>query len=105
MTRYLSNSFSINMVPDGKDVNVSIRNIKKEEVPREVISAIGHVDTAAVVSDELGFEVPSQRITVSLEENDILYVAQYRGPRLAEGTTKLPEGAQIKYMEVKIKIK
>ena len=100
MKKILSNAFSINMIPEGKDVNVSIRNIRKEEIPKDVESAIGHVDTAAVVSDELGFHVPAQRLTVALDENDILYVAQYVGPRLAEGTTKLPTGARIRYMEV-----
>lgn len=105
MTKYLANAFSINMLPEGKDVDVQIRNISKEAIPSEINSAVGHGDTAAVISSELGFQVKPQRITVHLEETDILYVAQYIGPRLAEGTTKLPEGAQIKYMEVKIKIK
>ena len=105
MTKYLANAFSINMLPEGKDVDVQIRNISKEEIPSEINSAVGHVDTAAVISSELGFQVKPQRITVHLEETDILYVAQYIGPRLSEGTTKLPEGARIRYMEVTYKVK
>lgn len=101
MTNYLSNAFSLNMIPEGQDVNVHVRNISKEDIPHDVVSAIGHLDTAAVVSNELGFVVSAQRISVSLDESDVLYVAQYIGPRLAEGTTKLPEGARIKYLEVK----
>lgn len=100
MKKYLANAFSINMLPEGKDVTVSIVNISKNDIPRDIISAIGHVDTAAVISSELGFQVPAQRITVSLDESDILYVAQYIGPRLTEGTTTLPKGSKIRYMKV-----
>jgi hypothetical protein len=37
----------------------------------EVVSAIGHESTAKVLSMLLGFEVPAQRLTITLTESDI----------------------------------
>jgi len=36
-------------------------------------------------------------MSVNLTEQDQLLVAQYKGSRLPEGTTTLPEGASITY--------
>ena len=65
-------------------------------------SCIGHADTANVVSSLLGVYVPSNRVSVNLKKGDELIVAQYSGPRLAEGATTLPEGATIKWFLVTI---
>jgi hypothetical protein len=102
----ISNAFSLNMLSQG-DATLSIIKVRKE-VAREFLaegftSAIGHADTAAVVSDDLGINVPMNRITVTLEPGTTLVVAQYKGPRLPEGTTKLPEGAHIEYYVVNMK--
>jgi hypothetical protein len=37
----------------------------------EVVSVIGHESTAKVLSMLLGFEVPAQRITITLNESDV----------------------------------
>lgn len=61
----------------------------------EVVSAVGHADTAAVFSSILGRPTQVNRISVALGEEDTAIVGQYSGPRLPEGTTTLPEGATI----------
>lgn len=68
----------------------------------ETISAVGHPDTAAVISDLLGKEVPANRISISLEKGDVLYVAQLVGGRLPEGCKTLPEGFKMKFYKVTI---
>ena len=82
----------------------------------DVIGGIGHADTAAIVDASLGIfhcdtenrkvfdtqATTSGRITVTLTPSDVLYVAQYRGPRLPEGTTVLPEGSTIQWYEIRL---
>lgn len=68
----------------------------------ETISAVGHPDTASVISNIIGKEVPVNRISISLEKGDVLYVAQLLGGRLPEGCKSLPEGFQIKFYKVTI---
>lgn len=68
----------------------------------ETISAVGHPDTASVISNIIGKEVPVNRISISLEKGDVLYVAQLLGGRLPEGCKSLPEGFQMKFYKVTI---
>lgn len=65
-------------------------------------SAVGHADTAALVSQQLGIEVPVNRTSVKLPPGSEAVVAQYVGPRLPEGTKVLPDGARIDYLHVKV---
>ena len=59
-------------------------------------SAVGHADTAAVFSAELGVAIPTNRASIDLvPHRSRLLVGQYLGPRLPEGATRLPEGAAI----------
>ena len=97
---YLSNSLSLNMFPTDGTINISVQPIEKNLIPSDVVSTVGHSDTARVISSELGFEVIPNRVTLKLNEGDTLFVAQYIGPRLPEGATELPDGAQIKYLKV-----
>jgi len=98
MKKYLVNAFSIQMLKKGGLVR--FEEIDATEVPADVVSAIGHVDTAAVLSDLLGFEVPMNRAFVTLDEETELYVAQLVGGRLPEGATTLPEGFSFKFYRV-----
>ena len=100
MTTYLSNAFSLNMVSFEDFALIRARKVKPADVPQNAISAIGHADTARVVSGILGFEVPANRMNVSLEKDDVLFVAQYKGPRLPEGATQLPDGATLEFLEI-----
>jgi hypothetical protein len=103
---YFGNAFSLQMV-DG-DCNISIRNIGIEDVfdflknNPGFKSCVGHADTASVLSNMLGTEIPSNRINITLHEGDNLIVAQVMGGRLPEGATTLPENCTIKFMMVTI---
>lgn len=68
----------------------------------KVVSAVGHADTAAVFSKELGEDVEFNRISLKFGESDVLLVGQLTGPRLPEGSTTLPEGATISWLAVYI---
>lgn len=103
---YLSNAFSLTMIPQGGGV-VEVKDLETKKVSRiladEFTSAIGHQDTANVVSSLLGIKIPVNRINVSLTSKDTLIVAQYIGPRLAEGTTVLPDGARVEFKHILIR--
>jgi len=98
MKRYLVNAFSIQMLQKGGLVRFD--EIAPEDIPADVVSAIGHADTAAVLTNMLGFEVPMNRAFVTLDEETELYVAQLVGGRLPEGSTTLPEGFAFKFYRV-----
>lgn len=103
----IANAFSLNMLDLKRAERFCIGPVSlpwlftdfEDEVP--VISVVGHADTAAVLSDLLGFEVACNRVTYKMQEDDLLIVGQYIGPRLAEGTTKLPEGGRVEWFEVR----
>ena len=78
MKRILGNAFSIQMLSG--PATVRFDEVAPEDIPTDVVSAIGHADTAAVLSDLLGFEVPMNRAFVALDENTELYVAVPRLP-------------------------
>ena len=94
----LFNAFSLNMV-ETLPVTINVKELAMDEA-RQMLSAgftsgVGHADTAAVFSSQLGVTVPMNRITVALKKGDVVLVGQYRGPRMPEGATTLPEGASI----------
>ena len=100
----LVNAFSVNMLArEGHDlafrpVNVeAFQNLNRNH---GLVSAVGHADTAAVLSTLLSFDVACNRANVTLDRDHSLVVAQYRGPRLPEGATELPAGATIEFWQV-----
>jgi hypothetical protein len=98
MKKYLVNAFSIQMLSG--PATVRFEEIDATEVPADVVSAVGHADTAAVLSNMLGIEVPMNRMNISLDEDTEIYVAQLIGGRLPEGSTTLPEGFAFKFYRV-----
>ncbi len=113
----ISNAFSLNMIPEGAPQEMWFKPLTLEEA-KEIInkantvySIVGHADTASVLGNELGIEVAANRVSWQFnldkhhfgggqgEEvvNEQLLVGQYTGPRLPEGATTLPEGANIKW--------
>lgn len=98
MKKYLVNAFSIQMLSG--PATVRFEEIDATEVPADVVSAVGHADTAAVLSNMLGFEVPMNRMNISLDKDTEIYVAQLIGGRLPEGSTTLPEGFAFKFYRV-----
>lgn len=99
----ITNAFSINMLEG--DSRVSFKQLELHEAVSLVqdwawTSAVGHADTAAVFSGLLGVSVPMNRVTVKAEGG--LLIGQMSGPRLPEGATKLPEGAEIQWWLVTV---
>lgn len=108
MATYLCNAFSLSMLagfPADKPVTLRARRVSLPEVKTELFphffSAVGHPDTAGVLSELLGVPVPINRINITLSQDDVLVVAQYSGPRLPERSTSLPEGASFDWWVVK----
>ena len=98
----LLNAFSINMFNPSICFPV-FREIDVNEVKTYPLeSAIGHADTARILSGILGVDISTNRISVTLNSGDSAIVAQYIGPRLPEGATQLPEGAEIRFYLVKM---
>lgn len=97
---YLINALPGAIVPRG-GIKLSLIAIKPNEVPQDVISALGHADTAVVVSSLVGREIPMNRIsTPEMSVGDVNFVVLYKGPRLAEGAITLPEGAELNFFKL-----
>ena len=69
---YVGNAFSLNMLSGDSVIKVS--ESSPDCVPVDAVSCIGHESTAKVVSQLLGREVPMNRVAVSLEAGDNIYV-------------------------------
>lgn len=87
---YLLNAFSLQMV----DVPCNVSFTEVDALPNDLVSAIGHQDTANVLG------VQMNRINVHLSKGETAYVAQLVGGRLPEGTTTLPEGFRFRFFKV-----
>lgn len=69
---------------------------RDEVLPVRVSHAVGHADTAAVMGRDIGLALaPGGR--VQLDTAAVLLVGAYVGPRLPEGATTLPAGAEISW--------
>lgn len=94
--KFIGNAFSLQMVDTDVSTDTRILPVMEAEIPEDIISCVGHPDTANVISGILGIDIPCQRINVHLEEKgDVLYVAQLMGGRLPEGSTTLPDGFKL----------
>ena len=111
MAVVIANAFSLNML----DLEVGVTNLQicpaspdviRQEIEEEggFASIVGHADTAAVFSSLLGLNVPCNRATFTMDEGVTLFVGQYKGPRLPEGATSLPEGATVEWAMVLVAI-
>ena len=104
MQLLLGNAFSLNMLAE-KNARITVSELSVAHASKfaaEARSVVGHPDTAAVFATELGVEVPVNRESVVLNKGDVLIVGQYTGPRLPEGATELPEGAEITWLLVRV---
>jgi len=112
-TIYICNAFSLSML-DREAQRKELDAGGRGRVPRpiddpvaflrsweahdaEIVSAVGHADTARVFSKILGRDVEQNRVNVKLGLYKLALIGQYIGPRLPEGTTELPEGAKIEW--------
>jgi hypothetical protein len=93
--------------PDTQSGGIIFRRLSLSEAQRlvreadTVVSAIGHADTARLVGQALGIELPADRRNVVLGD-ELMLVCQYVGPRLPEGATELPSGAKIEFFAVRL---
>lgn len=96
MTTFIANAFSLSMVEAADLPRIRFESCARPErtiASGRFVSAVGHADTAALLG------VPCNRVSVKLAQfGDWLYIAQYKGPRLPEGTTTLPEGASFDWV-------
>lgn len=102
---FVANAFSISMLPDsgGMVLFAPLALAYASHLMSDgFISAVGHADTAALMSAELGVSVPVDRASIILQPEDAVIIAQYVGPRLPEGTTRLPEGAAFRWWLVSV---
>ena len=102
---YIGNAFSLNMVD--VEGSCSWRRSSLHELEyfvqlHDVRNCIGHAVTDAIFRREAHMQGTwidkGERASVQLSKDDLLFVVQYKGPRLEEGTTKLPEGASLEYL-------
>jgi hypothetical protein len=112
---FISNAFSLQMLGDGPRKRSADDNFVKLKIDDNLTTAdvqvalsmpfrsiVGHADIAAVMGNILDTTIAMNRESVKITENDVLIVGQYIGGRLPEGTTTLPEGAQIKWYRITI---
>lgn len=102
---WLLNALSLNMLPeDGGLVRYAPVDLEgaRAVLSRGFASAIRHEDLARLLTGLLGVPVPANQATVSLGPGSQVVVAQYKGPRLPEGATALPEGAEIAFYLVEV---
>lgn len=106
MRKFLGNAFSLQMLSLGEEALVKVAPLSKDELVAELkegfISAVGHADTASVLSEDLLVEIDASRLSLTLERGDILFVAQLTGGRLPEGSTSLPEGFSFAFLKVEL---
>ncbi|MFU0783749.1 MAG: CDC48-2 domain-containing protein [Thermoanaerobacterium thermosaccharolyticum] len=106
MKTILGNAFSLQMLDLQRPSNVEVEPLTLDKVKSLLkegfISAVGHQDTSAVLSDILGLDVPCNRINVHLTPDNVLVVAQLVGGRLPEGSTKLPDGFSFQFVKVRV---
>ena len=109
-TTILTNAFSLQMVPDDCTIKKEALTelgaaalVRKAQDQGTLTNAIGHADIARVIGRDLTLgAIEPNRISVTMGPNDVLVVGQYIGPRLPEGATELPEGAEVRYFKISL---
>ncbi len=96
---FLTNAFSLQMIKTFPAVPI-IEEVDLTSIPADAVSAIGHADTANVLSKLLNRNVECNRVSVTLTGNDTLFVFQVVGGRLPEGATTLPENFSFKVLKI-----
>ncbi len=105
MTVYISNAFSLSMLPDRFYGYVFVmRNVEldtvKSNLAKGFVSAVGHPGTATALTNLLGMDIPVNRIPIKLNSGDSLFVFQL-SVRLAEGQILTKDEVERLYKEGK----
>lgn len=96
--KFIGNAFSLQMLTNPL-ANISVKQVLREDVPfKDCESVIGHQDLADYLDVEM------HRRDLKLSETDTLYVAQFTGGRLPEGTTYLDaeQMGWIKFFKIEV---
>jgi len=97
LTKYLTAAFSLSMLPSEPLMTLTVEEISveraREELKNGFASAVGHPDTAKLLSELLGMEVQANRIAIKLNHGDSVIVFQLM--------TRLPEGKVLTKEELK----
>lgn len=72
----------------------------KEAISDGFQSAMGH--STELASSIIGIDIPVNRISNKLADKDEVIVCQYSGPRLPEGCTELPPGAEMVFIKTTV---
>ena len=112
---YITNSFSLSMLDEWRltdqtsETAISVIPVdpidwlnEAESRHGPALSIVGHADTAALFAKQLGRDVAFNRQSVTVDESTELLIGQYKGPRLPEGTTELPDGAALQWVVVSL---
>jgi len=94
---FISNAFSLGMVETNNLAGIRISVALSDEVAEAIHSGkslVGHEATAKALG------VAFNRESIKLRPGDELFVAQYQGERLPEGSTTLPKDAKFKWVRV-----
>ena len=105
---YICNAFSAQMIAgvnNGVAMDVRFQPASTEDLQNITASAIGHTDTASVVSNILGRDMfAKNRVNIELDNGDSVIIAQVVGGRLPEGCTTLPEGTRLVFLKATVSI-
>lgn len=93
---YLANSFSFQMCNGTNRGKINFEVVPASDVVlllenNHFISAVGHEETAKFLSDLLGIYIPYNRISIRLDNHDVLIVAQYINGRITDGIKLTPD--------------
>lgn len=105
MKSFLLNALPGALIPaDGALLSITplqgrdLQDLARAVAKGEVLSAVGHADTAALIGGLLGAPVSMARVSVPpMTAGTRHFVALYQGPRLPEGATTLPAGASVAF--------
>ena len=103
----LANALSLQMLDLTKEntlksVPMTTQEVKDALSTNNWESAIGHEDTANVLSSLLDTAIQMNRKSITLDTNTTLIVAQVVGGRLPADSTRLPDGVQIVWVRINL---
>jgi len=99
---YLVNAFSTSMIEgllnEKGAVDIRFEKLRNLDVVKlflgtNFVSAIGHQPTASALSKILGINVPANRVSINMTEDDVLIVFQL-------GLGRLPQGKELTEEEI-----
>lgn len=98
---YLATTFSLKQLPM-TETTIHVEKIDKDYVvglskSNRFMSVINDPQKARLINKDLSLSLESNDILYKFRREDVLIVAQYRGPELSEMAEELPEGGYIQY--------